>query len=208
VDNPSLESQVFVSWIDCDRNPQDIILNPGESAVFCACAGSVEAFGGVINDIGSCGPTPTPTPTPTSTPPCNCVEYGISWSGGTPATVYYTGCDGGSYGTLVYPGIGISLCACENSIVAELPVSVTVIGSCAPAPTPTPSPSPSQPPYCVCKLYLLENEYPYFNSYTYEDCNGDIQSGSLGAFQSTTICACEGSVDSVNGIIISEAGFC
>ena len=73
VENDGLEAAITVTFLDCDRVSQELIIPPGIIQVFCACMGSVVVTGGsyVLTDLGPCGaPTPTPTPTPSATPDC------------------------------------------------------------------------------------------------------------------------------------------
>jgi len=84
-----------------------------------------------------------------------------------------------------------------------------------PSPTPTPTITPSFTPTptpttfsCTCIEYELTNTEPFLQGYSYTDCYGASQSGSLGAEAQGVICACEDTILTEPGISISILGDC
>ena len=120
------ESQCRISYVDCDENPQLIILNPTEGQSFCGCRGGVTIIEGSVTyeEFAACGSTPvtpTPTPTPSSTPPtptpsCTYREWeidecitgtcdgGVCSCQGIGSTTVYTDC---TVSNLINPGTAI-----------------------------------------------------------------------------------------------------
>lgn len=154
-------------------------------------------------------PTPTsspflsPTPTPSSTPPCtDCDRYTIEYTGLSEfGLATYTNCvSGESLNFRPLPTVIYVVCSCITPFGGDL--DVQNIGPCNETPTPTPTPG------CNCVEYEIESEVPYLTGVSYEDCDGNNQSFSLGAFQRTVICACEGSVLTEGGVYVNELGEC
>jgi hypothetical protein len=86
-------------------------------------------------------------------------------------------------------------------------VETLIIGPCSPFPTPTPTPSSTAPP-CECIEYLLENESASSSFYQYIDCTGEAITDSLDPFQVKNICACDGTVEGDDAILIAFIGPC
>jgi len=214
VTNPSLTTNANLYYIECGYGvTRNIVIPPNSIArIDCACEGSLiyEAYL-IVEIVSSCveaSPTPTPTTTPTPTP-CVCNSYTITNTGlEAQLTVDYLDCNRVQQQIILNPGLGVSFCACSSSISATgSSYDLTDFGSCSPTPSATPTPTPSStPPYCECVQYLVENEDPFFQSFSYTDCYGVVQSNSLAGFQSEFVCACR---DSVSGsVVISEVGVC
>ena len=123
------ESQCRIDYVDCDENPQTLILNVGTSQSFCGCEGGVTVVYGqtTVTEGPACGvpatPTPTPSstlspapPPPTPTPSCAYKEWtifecvtgicdgGICTCQGQSETTVYTDC---SVTNLINPGTAI-----------------------------------------------------------------------------------------------------
>lgn len=155
-------------------------------------------------------PTPTPsfTPTPSTTPSgCqdNCPQWSVSWSGESPVSVFITGCTNGQVQTFILePPYATLVCSCGQPN-AEEPITVSQVGYCSTAPTPTPTSTltatPTSPFSCGCVNYRVEaGEEPAYADYV--DCYGSPQSIYIPRNQSSTFCACDGSIET-NGTIIS-----
>jgi hypothetical protein len=72
------------------------------------------------------------------------------------------------------------------------------------APTPTPSPTAA----FICDSYTMYNpDQNYDRSYSYEDCDGNIQEGLLGPERDMTFCAKQGTV-STGGSDLTNNGAC
>ena len=68
------------------------------------------------------------------------------------ASITWTNCDNTPNGTILNPGTGLSICACQGSVVVGFggDVTVTDMGACgSPEPTPTPTPT------CASKGWLI-----------------------------------------------------
>ena len=213
LENTSLEALGYATYTECPYGPsRNIELLPGQIyRIDCACEGSLvlteNITATIISTCNDLTPTPTPTYTPTSTP-CACNAYTVdSLEAEGLVSVSWTDCDRVVQNFILTPGTGISFCACAGSVVVSGAHDIFDNGSCEPAVTPTPTPS-ATPPYCECVEYLLENEDPFFNGYSYTDCFGDIQVSSLPGFGVTTLCACRDSVSPSGGISVSELGAC
>jgi len=213
IENPSLTTYCDVYYTQCSFGPvTKITIPPGQIArIDCACDGSlIYECALIVTVVSSCTsePTPTPSSTPTPTPACICEAYTVDNNSlESQAFVQFLDCSGVTQNLVLDPDTGLSFCACLGSIQTTGDTTTYDGGLCNPEPSPTPTPTPSAtPPYCECIEYLLENEDPFFQSYSYTDCYGDVQVGSLAGFQQLIICACR---DSVSGsIIISEIGVC
>jgi len=70
-------------------------------------------------------------------------------------------------------------------------LDITTGGPCFPTPTPTPSPTPS----CVCIEYLVTNDTLGIDFIQYINCFGVPITYGLAGNSATTICACEGTVE-------------
>jgi hypothetical protein len=184
---------------------------------------TVQLFGKFTGSTSPIQPTPTPTPTPSatglpprpsptpsSTPPCtNCRTYSVEYTGTNEnAIATYTNCVSGAVlQVILYPGILYQFCSCTVPTGTDL--DVVDLGPCVevtPSPTTTPTPSPT--PGCECSEYLLENESASTSFFQYIDCTGEAISDSLGAFQVTDICACDGTVEADDAIVVAYLGPC
>jgi hypothetical protein len=137
---------------------------------------------------GYCPSCPTPTPTPSGpVVDCTCLEYVVYNSNSLDVYVDHIDCYGQFREFLILPNTTVSLCACENSVIAPEGVYVTLIGECpAPSatvqPTPTPTPTPSLTPsagwnlcpveeYCVLTYFATTELYDgtYYSAGTHND---------------------------------------
>jgi cell division septation protein DedD len=150
-------------------------------------------LGVILTEQSSCYDTfclvcPTPTPTPSSPVVyCTCLEYSIFNNNSIDVYVNTIDCYGQFKDFLILANTTVSLCVCENSVIAPEGVYVTLIGECiAPSatvqPTPTQTPTPSVTPsagwfkcssseYCVL-TYFTETELydgTYYSGSTYLD---------------------------------------
>ena len=135
---------------------------------------------------GYCPSCPTPTPTPSGpVVDCTCLEYVVYNSNSLDVYVDHIDCYGQFRESLILPNTTVSLCACENSVIAPEGVYVTLIGECpAPSatvqPTPTPTPTPSLTPsagwnlcpveeYCLLTYFATTELYDgtYYSGDTY-----------------------------------------
>ncbi len=135
-------------------------------------------------DDGFCPTCPTPTPTPSGpVVDCTCLEYLLYNSNSIDVYVDHIDCYGQFREFLVVADTTVSLCACENSVIAPEGVYITLIGECpAPSstvqPTPTQTPTPSLTPsagwnLCPIDEYCLLTYFP-----TTELYDGTYYSGS------------------------------
>jgi len=139
-------------------------------------------------DDGYCPTCPTPTPTPTGPVlDCTCLEYLLFNSNSLDVYVDHIDCYGQFREFFILPNTTVSLCACENSVIAPEGVYVTLIGECpAPSatvqPTPTQTPTPSLTPsagwnlcpveeYCVLTYFATTELYDgtYYSAGTEND---------------------------------------
>jgi len=139
-------------------------------------------------DDGYCPTCPTPTPTPSGPVlDCTCLEYLLFNSNSLDVYVDHIDCYGQFREFFILPNTTVSLCACENSIIAPEGVYVTLIGECpAPSatvqPTPTQTPTPSLTPsagwnlcpveeYCVLTYFPTTELYDgtYYSAGTHND---------------------------------------
>ena len=122
-------------------------------------------------DDGYCPTCPTPTPTPSGpVVDCTCLEYLLYNSNSIDVYVDHIDCYGQFREFLVLADTTVSLCACENSVIAPEGVYITLIGECpAPSatvqPTPTQTPTPSLTPsagwnLCPISEYCLLTYFP------------------------------------------------
>ena len=122
-------------------------------------------------DDGYCPTCPTPTPTPSGpVVDCTCLEYLLYNSNSIDVYVDHIDCYGQFREFLILADTTVSLCACENSVIAPEGVYVTLIGECpAPSatvqPTPTQTPTPSLTPsagwnLCPISEYCLLTYFP------------------------------------------------
>jgi hypothetical protein len=122
-------------------------------------------------DDGFCPTCPTPTPTPSGpVVDCTCLEYLLYNSNSIDVYVDHIDCYGQFREFLVVADTTVSLCACENSVIAPEGVYITLIGECpAPSatvqPTPTQTPTPSLTPsagwnLCPISEYCLLTYFP------------------------------------------------
>ena len=139
-------------------------------------------------DDGYCPTCPTPTPTPTGPVlDCTCLEYLLFNSNSLDVYVDHIDCYGQFREFFILPNTTVSLCACENSVIAPEGVYITLIGECpAPSatvqPTPTQTPTPSLTPsagwnlcpveeYCVLTYFPTTELYDgtYYSAGTYNN---------------------------------------
>jgi len=162
-------------------------------------------------ECNSTTPTPTPSNTPTITPTsspipfCVCKEYYVENNNPVPAGFSYTDCDGNTQFSFIPDFDNTTICACEGSIVSELPLLVNETGVCSITPTPT----PSAPVECVCRTYIITNNGEASALISYTDCYGNPQSFILGSLMATEICGCLNSFSSESGLVeFFNADFC
>lgn len=135
------EDVTTVAYIDCDNQAQfDTLLGFG-TLIICACDGSVNVEPGVyFQELGVCvppsqTPTPTPTktpvtPTPTPTIGCICSEYVLTNDNPTSIVVNYIECNGNPDTITMTGNSGITLCACDGTIVPQSGLTISFIGPC------------------------------------------------------------------------------
>ena len=152
-------------------------------------------------------PTPTPsstpvippTPTPSSTPPCiNCDKYSVEYTGETsPGSATFVNCNTG-VSTTFNPlnNTTYVVCSCSEPTGADL--VIVNLGGCFDV-TPTPTATPS----CNCLEYFAENTNDFTSYVEYIDCSGTPQYEIIPGFNSTTFCACEGSVVPQDGVDVA-----
>jgi hypothetical protein len=140
--------------------------------------------------------TPTPTPTPSSTPAgiCSgCTEYQITYTGESVATVTIINClTQLPQNILIQPNLIYNVCSCEYP-VTEVEMQILTGGPCGPPITPTPTPTPTNS--CVCEEYIITNDTLFNDFLQYINCLGVPISQSLPANSATTICACQGTIE-------------
>jgi len=157
-------------------------------------------------------PTPTgtqvttPTPTPSSTPPCTgCDKYSVEYTGETsPGSATFVNCNTGVSSTF-NPLNNTTYVVCSCSIPTGDDLVIVNLGPCFPV---TPTPTPTTTTFCVCSEYLLENESASPSFYQYIDCTGEAISDSLDPFQVKNICACDGTVEADDAIVVAYLGPC
>jgi hypothetical protein len=158
--------------------------------------------------------TPSPTPTPSTTPPCvGCTEYQIYYTGDSQCLVTVVNCNTGAFQSFnALPFVFYSICSCQFPLSDCPELEITNFGPCpppvSPTRTPTMTPTPSSTSACVCSEYLLENESASPSFYQYIDCTGEAISDSLDPFQVKNICACDGTVEGDDAIVIAYLGPC
>lgn len=148
--------------------------------------------------------TPTPTPTPSVTPFCpNCDRYTIEYTGlSSFGLVNYINCDTGALESFrALPTVIYVVCSCTTPVGADC--DIINIGDCFATPTPTPTNAG-----CVCIEYQIDSERPDTTGGNYIDCDGQLQSFTLGGFSTLIICACEGTVLVEFGVYVQELGPC
>jgi uncharacterized protein (TIGR02145 family) len=167
--DPNLDGKVFVSFTDCNGNPESIAYSIAGTYSNAFCADDSEMIvitysfedievitaNSTVNADGECiAPTPTPSvtptvsisPTPSTTPlyPCNCISF-TNMSLSEEAFVSYTRCDNVSSNILALePSDSITLCGSDPGVV-DGDVVIQILGNCVGrrcipfTPTPTPS---------------------------------------------------------------------
>ena len=166
--DPDLDGKVFISYTDCNGNPESIAYSTAGTYLNAFCADNDEVVTAIywFDDIGALSftstatpisdcvaPTPTPsvtpsfsvTPTPSTTPlyPCNCINFTNISSG--EAFVSYTRCDNVASQLLALePNDSIVVCGSNPEVVSGS-VIIDTLGTCVGkqcipfTPTPTPS---------------------------------------------------------------------
>ena len=177
---------------------------------------TVQLFGNFTGSTEPIQPSPTPTPTqfltPTPTPspspgPCSgCTEYSFTVTGESIVQVTITNCFSGlEQNIFCTPGFSYSVCSCTFPTV-EVALDITTGGPCFPTPTPTPTPTTSPGP-CVCEEYLVTNDTLESDFIQYINCFGAPITYELLANSATTVCACEGTVETEVSTV-SDLGPC
>ena len=155
---PDAPGNATATWTDCDGNPQEAILLPGDFLnSICAQQGTLSLIGGDGGITGGTvfcgGPPPSPDPTPTPTPTIPCIQCDTYYNNsGNYGGFSYTDCNNVYYNdvTLNY---GDSVCVI--SIGGPYVGYLTNLGPCGtycpgdvPTPTPdsTPTPTPDSTP--------------------------------------------------------------
>ena len=165
--DPDLDGKVFVSYTDCNGNPESIAYSTAGTYLNAFCADDNDIVTAIywFDDIGALSfrstatpisdcvaPTPTPsvtpsfsvTPTPSTTPlnVCNCISFTNITTGSL--KIGYTLCDGSS-SPLVKVNPNSTIVVCGNNPGSTAGIIVDILGtcvgnSCVPfTPTPTPS---------------------------------------------------------------------
>lgn len=193
----------FVFDFTLTQNTNDII------STFVTCEECAES-------VPTPTPTRTPTPTPTPSPtPCNCREYYIENRTLQPISTNYKDCEGNIL-TAVIPGDSFIVdCVCEGSIEDRPGLEYRDLGECienTPTPTSTsvtPTPTPST---CECYQYSITN-FSDEASGTYQailcgECDNAPTTYEMGPSQSVIICACNGSVTTMDVNVSITKGAC
>lgn len=125
---------------------------------------------------------------------CSCHSYSYSNPFVEEAVIFtYLDCTGSTETITIAPLSSSSWCACANSNVPNIDTEVAVdLGLCAP---------------CVCTTYDIFNSSEFPSIFTYLDCEGGEETGSVDALATIRICACEGSVVA-GGLEVDEVGAC
>ena len=187
ITNESMFGDMTVNWTDCSGNPQTTTSSPGLGFSTCACEGTVTTTGGVPNIVisGPCGE-------------CVCRSYEVTNEFSiSPITVDWIDCEGISQTTILEPGLGISLCACQGTVTSFSLISVVDIGPCG-------------PPVCTCHGYSISNDALFGDMTVYWiDCSGITQTQIVAAGSGFSTCACLGSIQTFGGVPnIVDAGPC
>ena len=175
VENPSLESVVIFTYIDCDKITRTITIEPNASYRICVCNAGQWSYSGflIITFVGSCVPV-TPTPTPSSAP-CVC-EAGNLYNPNAYA-IMIEGKDcygvGISFNLNPYDSV-YTTCICSNSLSSESPFIFTATEGCIlPSPTPTPSITPTHTPTPT----RTPGPVPPPETFSITECDGACQGG-------------------------------
>ena len=142
-------------------------------------------------------PTP-PTPTIDEFSGCSCYDYEVqNVSSENQVSISYLDCFGVSQSFILYPLTIASFCACQNTISIfglRDDYVLTQLLDCD---------------YCNCRTFRIQNPDPDFSlSYTGYSCSGGTISGSVPPDDEVYICACENSVASADGLIITDTNAC
>lgn len=168
----------------------------------------------IVCDTATLAAAPTPTPSPTACGVCTSYTVTNDSSEGT-ATFTWNDCNGIPQETVLAPSAGVSVCACNGSIVVtQGSATVVDLGSCAtPTPSPTttgtPTPTPSATASCTYWYLVGSTQSGELLTVDYNDCSGTPQSITLGwqypSPQTAYICAQPGSVVVVDAGIGTSA---
>jgi len=143
-------------------------------------------------------PTP-PTPTIDTFSGCSCYDYQVeNVSAESQVSLTYLDCFGVEQSLTLNPETFGQFCACQNTInfTTSLPSDyvLTQLLDCD---------------YCNCRTFRIQNPDPDFElSYSGYSCSGGTINGSVPPDDEVYICACEGSVASADGLIISDESAC
>lgn len=178
---------------------------------------TVQLFGKFTGTTSPVQPTPTPTPSSTPIPQCPvCKEYEVTNNNLiAQCVVGFIGCQDVGQTLVVNPGETFIICACEGSLIYECDLVVTEIGDCTPVtPTPTSTPTPTPTPTPIncsgCTYGYVDNNEEVTLSFTYRDCYTlQIVEVTLeGQQASSEFCYCNGSVELVQGLTLTDLGVC
>lgn len=180
-------------------------------------------FGTSITLYDNCNTCLTPLPSPSPSPSasagiisrCSCNEYQVVNTTSTFKTWTYRNCQtGGIVVENIGPNATVIKCACSSPApLADSGVNITLGSICGgnvipPSPTPTSTPAPTPTPSVAipCSYYQISN-YSQFGpgssiNFTYNDCNGIRQNGSVMPDSDVTICSSTYPiVPSSNGVV-------
>jgi hypothetical protein len=126
-------------------------------------------------------PPQPPTPEIDDFDGCSCHNYSYQNEFVEEAVIFtYLDCTGSTQTIQIDPFGTETWCACQNSNVPNIDTESPIdLGECDP---------------CVCKTYDINNATEFPSIFDYVSCEGDEVTGSVDAFGTTRVCACEGSV--------------
>ena len=175
----------------------------------CDCTTTLLDAGGYTYYYDDRYPIPPPSPTPTPVV-CECIDYYIDNENPYAASVQYIDCSGNTQSQTLVAFGRTNICACQGTVTGDRGVVIEEQGVCGPVPSPSMTPTPSiTPSACYCRSFTVYNPFPYAQSFYYRDCDGVIHNVTLpGIGLSSPFCACDGSVQAPNTMVINAGGAC
>lgn len=179
----------------------------------------------LYDDCASCN-TPLPSVTPSTSSSesprgCICNEYQVTNTTDQMKTWTYKNCITNSIVTEnIGPYATVTKCACASPLpTGQSGVVFSAVGPCnsgtiSPSQTPTPSISvtPSPSPGLTCYEYQISNYQPFGPgnniNFTYYDCNGVLQNGSVMPDSDVYICASQYPIVPSNGVVTNTNAPC
>jgi hypothetical protein len=161
--NPSLEAQLFFSYLDCLGVEQNITLNPESYSNFCACQNSLNFSGNPAYSFTAL----------TECDACVCITYQVYNSDPDFTNLFnYIDCNGDEQTGSVPPDDSVIVCACEGTIEG-LPSNN--LGAC-------PLPFSAD-----CRNYGVSYSAATIYPYTFTGCCGTEQTANLAPGVSTIL---------------------